>query len=152
MESAEQMRQAVQQARHGAEAVFMAAAVSDYVPQPSSSKLKKSGKALALELPQGTDILAELGRERRERILVGFAAETEDLLGNAADKLRRKNSDFIIANDVSAPHVGIEADENAVTILDRDGGVHEIPRASKAVVAEAILDHIFGSGTGEPTE
>jgi phosphopantothenoylcysteine decarboxylase/phosphopantothenate--cysteine ligase len=152
VESAEQMRQAVNEAREGAEAVFMAAAVSDYVPQPAASKIKKSGAALTLELPQGADILAELGRERRERILVGFAAETDKLLEFAAQKLERKNSDYIIANDISARDVGMEADENAVTILDRDGGVHDVPRASKAEVAEAILDRIFGSGGDEAPE
>jgi phosphopantothenoylcysteine decarboxylase/phosphopantothenate--cysteine ligase len=149
VETAEQMHQAVNEARDGAEALFMAAAVSDYVPRPQSSKIKKSGDALTLELPQGPDILAALGRDRRERILVGFAAETEKLLESAAEKLERKNADYIVANDISAPDVGMDADENAVTILKRGGGAHEVPRASKAEVAEAILDRIFGSGGDE---
>jgi phosphopantothenoylcysteine decarboxylase/phosphopantothenate--cysteine ligase len=152
VETAEQMHQAVNEARDGAEAVFMAAAVSDYVPRPRSSKIKKGGGTLTLELPQGADILAELGGDRRERILVGFAAETEKLLEFATEKLQRKNADYIVANDISAPDVGMDADENAVTILERGGDVHEVPRASKAVVAEAILDRIFGSAGDETPE
>ena len=144
VESLAEMREAVLEARTDAEAVFMAAAVSDYVPRFSESKIKKSGSGLTLALEEGPDILAELGRDRRERILVGFAAETESVLENASGKLERKNLDFIVANDVSKPGVGIEADDNAVTVLGRDGQAWEVSRRPKAEVAEAILDRIFG--------
>lgn len=150
VETSAQMREAVLQARKGAAAVFMAAAVSDYVPQAATSKIKRSGSSLALELEEGPDILAGLGQDRQEKLLVGFAAETDDLLANARAKLERKNVDFIVANDVSRPDLGLEADRNQVTILGRGGEHWEIPKASKAEVAEAILDRLFGTtGAGE---
>jgi phosphopantothenoylcysteine decarboxylase/phosphopantothenate--cysteine ligase len=150
VETSAQMREAVLQARKGASAVFMAAAVSDYVPDAATSKIKRSGSALTLTLDEGPDILSEMGRDRQEGLLVGFAAETEDLEANARAKLERKNLDFIVANDVSRPDSGFDVDRNQVTILGRRGEVWEIPQASKAEVAEAILDHLMGgSPTGE---
>jgi phosphopantothenoylcysteine decarboxylase/phosphopantothenate--cysteine ligase len=150
VETSAQMREAVLQARKGASAVFMAAAVSDYVPDAATSKIKRSGSALTLTLDEGPDILSEMGRDRQEGLLVGFAAETEDLEANARAKLERKNLDFIVANDVSRPDSGFDVDRNQVTILGRRGEVWEIPQASKAEVAEAILDHLLGgSPTGE---
>ena len=140
-----EMREAVLAAREGADAVFMAAAVADWIPARSPSKIKKTGEALPLVLEEGPDILAELGRARRERLLVGFAAETDDLLRNARAKLERKNVDFIVANDVAGSEVGLESDDNAVTILGRAGEAWEIPRASKAEIAEAILDRVLGA-------
>jgi phosphopantothenoylcysteine decarboxylase/phosphopantothenate--cysteine ligase len=131
-------------ARPGAAALFMAAAVADYVPLPAPAKIKRSGGPLTLTLDEGPDILAELGRARQEDLLVGFAAETESLEANARAKLERKNLDFIVANDVSRPDSGIEAEHNEVTILGRRGERWEIPRAAKAEVAEAILDRVFG--------
>jgi phosphopantothenoylcysteine decarboxylase/phosphopantothenate--cysteine ligase len=139
-----QMREAVLKARRDAEAVFMVAAVSDYLPRAAERKIKRSGSAVTLTLDEGPDILAELGRERQEKLLVGFAAETEELLENARGKLERKNLDYIVANDVSAPESGIDADHNAVTILGRGGESWQIPRMSKAEVAERILDRLFG--------
>ena len=123
----------------------MAAAVADYVPQAVESKIKRSGSALNLTLEEGPDILRELGADRRERLLIGFAAETEALLESARGKLRRKNLDFIVANDVSRPGVGLDADDNEVTLIGRDGETRELPRASKVQIADAILDHVFGS-------
>jgi phosphopantothenoylcysteine decarboxylase/phosphopantothenate--cysteine ligase len=145
VETSREMREAVLRAREGAEAVFMAAAVSDYVPRYAPSKIKKTKGALKLDLEIGPDILAELGRQRRERVLVGFAAETESLLANAREKLERKGADFIVANDVKNREIGMEADDNAVTILARDVDPVEIPKASKVEVAEAILDHTLGA-------
>jgi len=141
--TAAEMRAAVHQRRVGADAVFMAAAVSDFVTEPAVSKIKKGGGGLALELERGPDILAEMGSRREEKMLVGFAAETDDLLQNARAKLERKKADFIVANDVSGHDVGIEADDNAVTILGRDGQVWPVARASKQEVAEAILNLLF---------
>lgn len=144
VETAEQMRAALGGAREGAAAIFMAAAVSDYVPRKASSKLKKSGQDLVLELSEGVDILAEIGRERKGEILVGFAAETERVVENARAKLERKKLDYIVANDVSGSEVGIDSAENEVTILGRDGSAREVARAPKRQVAEAILDSVFG--------
>jgi len=149
VETAEQMRSAVREAAGDADAVLMAAAVSDYAPRRSESKIKKAGGSLTLTLDEGPDILAELGREKGSRVLVGFAAESEDLIAHATAKLEAKNLDFIVANDISIPGQGIDADHNAVSILDRDGGRHDLSRAPKGEIAEAIVDRVFGRGAGE---
>jgi phosphopantothenoylcysteine decarboxylase/phosphopantothenate--cysteine ligase len=144
--TAAEMRAAVSSARRGAHALVMAAAVADYTIRPSDSKIKKSGEGLTLSLEPAPDILAEVGRDKGDLVLVGFAAETEDLLSRARDKLLGKNLDFIVANEVGAEGRGIESERNAVTILDRRGGTFEVPEASKVEVAEAILDRVFGTG------
>jgi phosphopantothenoylcysteine decarboxylase/phosphopantothenate--cysteine ligase len=146
VETAEEMRSAVQEAARNAHAVLMAAAVSDYAPRRSESKIKKSGGSTTLVLDEGPDILAELGREKGDRVLVGFAAESDDLIANAASKLETKNLDYIVANDISVPGQGIDADQNAVTILDRNGGRRDLPRAPKGEIAEAIVDRVLGRG------
>ncbi len=144
VETARQMQEAVVAERAGAHAVFMVAAVSDYAPEASPQKLKKTGGPLTLVLPEGPDILAELGRTKGPEILVGFAAETDDLIANATKKLTSKNADFIVANDIAATGLGIGSDRNAVIILGKDGSSVTIPEGSKTEIAEAILDRIFG--------
>jgi phosphopantothenoylcysteine decarboxylase/phosphopantothenate--cysteine ligase len=144
VETAAEMREAVLAARSSADAVFMAAAVADYAPVPAPAKIKKSEASTTLTLERGPDILRELGESKGESLLIGFAAETENLLSNARQKLAAKNLDFIIANDVSRHDRGMESDHNAVTILDRGGEALEVPRALKGEVAERILDHVFG--------
>jgi phosphopantothenoylcysteine decarboxylase/phosphopantothenate--cysteine ligase len=141
----EEMRRAILEAREGATAIFMAAAVCDWVPRAAPSKIKKSGDRLTLTLEEGPDILAELGRNRQGEILVGFAAETDRVLEHARAKLARKGVDFLVANDVSRAGVGLEADRNAATILDARGGARDLPEASKGEIAEAILDTVFGT-------
>jgi phosphopantothenoylcysteine decarboxylase/phosphopantothenate--cysteine ligase len=141
--TANEMHAAVMGAREGADTVIMAAAVADYIPRAAGHKIKKTAGTLELTLDRGVDILADLGADRRERLLVGFAAETESVIDNARDKLGRKNLDYIVANDVSGENTGMDADDNAVTVLGREGPPHDIPRASKTVVAERILDHLF---------
>ncbi len=141
--TAREMREAVLAERAGAHAVFMVAAVSDYAPTPAPQKIKKTGGPLMLVLEEGPDILAELGRTKGREILVGFAAETADLLENAAKKLTGKNADFVVANDVSAPGLGIGSDRNAVTIVGKDGSSVAVPEGTKAEVAEAILDRVL---------
>jgi len=152
VETSAQMGDAVDAARKGAEAVFMAAAVSDYIPRYATSKIKKTGARMSLDLDEGPDILVGLGRERVERVLVGFAAETDDLMANARKKLERKNVDFIVANDLSRDGIGMDADDNAVTILGRDGQSWDVPKASKVEIAEAILDRVFGSVPARKTK
>ena len=105
-----EMRDAVMAERAGAAAIFMVAAVSDYVAVASPHKIKKTGGPITLVLPEGPDILAELGRTKGREILVGFAAETDDVLLGAAKKLAEKGADFMVANDVSAPGLGIGSD------------------------------------------
>jgi phosphopantothenoylcysteine decarboxylase/phosphopantothenate--cysteine ligase len=109
----------------------------------SERKLKKTGGPLTLVLEEGPDILAELGRLKESELLVAFAAETDDVVGNAAKKLAAKNADFIVANDVTAPGLGIGSDRNAVTILDRSGGRWDVAEAGKPQIAEAILDRVL---------
>jgi phosphopantothenoylcysteine decarboxylase/phosphopantothenate--cysteine ligase len=141
----QEMRGAILAARDSAAAIFMAAAVCDWVPRAAASKIKKSVEPLTLTLEEGPDILAELGRSRRGEILVGFAAETDRVLDHAREKLARKGVDFLVANDVSREGVGLESDRNAVTILDAGGGAREVPEASKGEIADAILDAVFGT-------
>jgi phosphopantothenoylcysteine decarboxylase/phosphopantothenate--cysteine ligase len=143
--TAVQMRDAVMAERRDAHAIFMVAAVSDYAPAASARKLAKTGGPLTLVLEEGPDILAELGRTKGREILVGFAAESDDLIANATKKLKAKNADYIVANDVLAPGLGIDADRNAVTILGKDGSSVALPAASKIELAEAIIDRILGA-------
>ncbi len=145
VETSVEMRRAVLERRDGAEAVFMVAAVADYVPVAAQTKIKKTGAELVLRLAEGPDILAELGSDRRERVLVGFAAETNDLVVHARAKLERKGVDFIVANDVSRRDVGFESDDNEVTILGRGGEMWQLGRASKAEIADSILDRVLGA-------
>lgn len=142
--TAVQMREAVMAERRGAHAIFMVAAVSDYAPVASARKLQKTGGPLTLVLEEGPDILAELGRTKGGEILVGFAAESDDLIANATKKLHAKNADYIVANDILAPGLGIDAERNAVTILGRDGSSVALPAAGKSELADAILDRILG--------
>ncbi len=93
-----------------------------------------------LELEKNPDILAELGNIKGDRILVGFAAETENMLEHAADKLKRKNLDLIVANDVSKEGIGFGSDNNEVAIIDKSGNVRQVPVLSKDEIAHIILD------------
>jgi len=144
VDTAAQMEQAVLSRSEGADVVVMAAAVADFRPvRAAASKIKKSGGLPNVELEPTADILAELGAHRRPgQVLVGFAAETDDLRVNAAEKLQRKGIDLIVANDVSEPGVGFEHDTNAVVILGADGSTLEVPLADKRAIARSILDAI----------
>jgi len=121
-------------------AVF-AAAVADYRPaEPASSKIKRGKEALTIRLEPNADILATLAKEKGERIVVGFAAETSQVAENARKKLAQKNADLIVANDVTAEGAGFDHDTNIVTLFSRDGRELPLPRMSKAEAAERILD------------
>ena len=123
---------------------IMAAAVGDYRPgQAFDQKVKKLDGKLSVTLLKNPDILACLGRERREgQVLIGFAAETENLVENATDKLVRKNLDFIVANSLVQLGSGFGCDTNEVKIISRNGDVEELPRMTKEKVAGAILDRV----------
>jgi len=143
---AAEMHSAVMRAAEHADVVIMAAAVADYAPvDPAAGKIAKSDQPLTLTLRRTADILEDLGHASRRRatplILVGFAAETGDLLAKARDKRARKNVDLIVANDVSAPGAGFDVETNAVTILGADRE-ETLPIQSKARIAEAILDRV----------
>jgi phosphopantothenoylcysteine decarboxylase/phosphopantothenate--cysteine ligase len=117
----------------------MCAAVSDYKPaMPSARKLKKRGNGLTLRLIPTRDILGSLPKRRRY-LVVGFAAETHGLTRNAEKKLRAKNCDAIVANDVSGSKTGMESDENEVTIFFRDGEIRKISRAPKKNIGRALV-------------
>jgi phosphopantothenoylcysteine decarboxylase / phosphopantothenate---cysteine ligase len=145
VDTAAEMERAVLSRSDAADVVVMAAAVADFRPvQVADRKLKKSDGAPDIVLEPTTDILAALGKQRRSgQTIVGFAAETDDLRANAADKLTRKGIDLIVANDVSAPGVGFEHDTNAVVILDAAGGAVEVPLSDKGAIARSILDAVI---------
>jgi phosphopantothenoylcysteine decarboxylase/phosphopantothenate--cysteine ligase len=137
------MREAVLTNLKNASILLMAAAVSDYRPrQAVAGKIKKSEAKMALTLERNPDILAEAGKQKDHRILVGFAAETENLLRNARRKLKEKNLDLIVANDVTLPGAGFEVDTNIVKFLDRSPKVEELPLMTKEELADRILDRI----------
>jgi phosphopantothenoylcysteine decarboxylase / phosphopantothenate---cysteine ligase len=141
--SAQDMQQAVADRVGPATVVIAAAAVSDYRPAgASASKIKKTDGPVALQLVRTPDILKGLGEAKGARLLVGFAAETEDLVGNARKKLDAKNLDLVVANDVTRPAAGFGAETNAVVLLRRDGGRVDLPLASKREIAERILDEV----------
>jgi phosphopantothenoylcysteine decarboxylase / phosphopantothenate---cysteine ligase len=141
VESAEQMRDAVLNLLAQASIVIKTAAVSDYRPKSAArQKIKRKG-AISLELESTPDILKELAGKKSSQIVVGFAAETENVLENARQKLVAKNLDAIVVNDVSREGVGFDSDRNAVTIITRDDVV-EVPETTKWEVAQRVLDQI----------
>ena len=148
--TADEMHQAVVEHADRADVVVMAAAVADFTPvAPAASKLKKADGVPLVELRPTVDILAELGRDRREgRTVVGFAAETDDVEQHARSKVESKGADLIVVNDVSAAGVGFEHETNEVRILDRSGGVRHVPLTSKSKVAAAVLDAVVEIRTG----
>jgi phosphopantothenoylcysteine decarboxylase / phosphopantothenate---cysteine ligase len=146
VQTAEEMREAALQHLSAASVVIKAAAVADYrVERPSPTKIKSGGKrdGMSLDLVPNPDILKELAQKKSGAFLVGFAAETGDLRAHAADKLRAKGVDLLVANDVGQQGIGFEADDNQVTLLDRWGGALDLPRMSKIQVAHAILDRVL---------
>jgi phosphopantothenoylcysteine decarboxylase/phosphopantothenate--cysteine ligase len=145
VETAAQMEAAVQPRAEVADVIVMAAAVADFRPKVvADGKLKKADGVPELVLEPTSDILAGLGaRKRPGQTLVGFAAETSDILYSAAEKVGRKRLDLIVANDVSAPGVGFEHDTNAVVLLGDDGSRKDVPLADKRAVARAVLDAVL---------
>jgi phosphopantothenoylcysteine decarboxylase/phosphopantothenate--cysteine ligase len=144
VETAAEMQAAMNELASGAHVVVMAAAVADFRPVAAVvGKIKKDSGTPEILLEPTPDILAGLGAAKPAgQILVGFAAETSDLFANAESKLRRKNLDLIVANDVSAPGVGFQHDTNAVTLLRADGDATTIALTDKRQVARAVLDSV----------
>jgi phosphopantothenoylcysteine decarboxylase/phosphopantothenate--cysteine ligase len=141
VESSEQMREAVLRLLPQASIVIMTAAVSDYRPKSTSmQKIKRKG-SMTLELEATPDILNELSLRKDSQLIIGFAAETENVLENARQKLLSKNLDAIVVNDVSQEGVGFDSDRNAVTVITRDQ-VSTIPETTKWEVAQRVLDEI----------
>ena len=144
VETADDMLRAVTCHSDSSDVIVMSAAVADFRPvQRSDGKIKKANGVPEIVLEKTPDILAGLGARKREgQILVGFAAETEDLIVHAQDKLVRKNLDLIVANDVSAPGVGFSHDTNAVTILGAGGVLQTVALTDKHHIASAVLDSV----------
>jgi phosphopantothenoylcysteine decarboxylase / phosphopantothenate---cysteine ligase len=141
--SAEEMRNAVFEHYEEADVVIKAAAVADYcMAERSTQKMKKQADDLTLQLTKNPDILLELGQNKGDHILIGFAAETERLLVHAAEKLQKKNLDMIVANDVTHPGAGFDADTNIVRLLHADGHVEELEMMSKHRVAKQLLNRV----------
>lgn len=149
VDSAESMRAAVLEHVAESTALIMAAAVADYKPLAvADEKIKKSDDDLRLALARTPDILMAVKEQRAKTgypmIVVGFAAESQNLVENAADKLQRKGLDLLIANDITADDAGFAVDSNRVLVLDMDGGLHPIERTSKANIGAYIIERIEG--------
>ena len=144
-ESASDLRSAVMSCADNYDVIIMAAAVADFQPSlPADRKLKKSQQITNLEIEPTHDFLIDLGKGKSSnQIIVGFAAETEELEKNAKEKLKRKNLDLIVANDVTAPGTGFAYDTNEVLLITGQGKTN-VPLASKRVVADKILDAVLG--------
>ena len=138
--TSDELHAEVRRAVRECDALVMCAAVSDYKPaQVQSRKMKKQKTPFALELIPTRDILASLPKENRNYLVAGFAAETHDLETNARKKLRKKNCDMIVANDVSQTDSGMESDNNAVKIFFRNGEALTISRRSKKIIARELV-------------
>jgi phosphopantothenoylcysteine decarboxylase/phosphopantothenate--cysteine ligase len=145
--SASEMHQAVMDKLGEADIVIMAAAVSDFRPILSShQKIKKQQASTVIELEHTTDILAAVGKTPGRRVLVGFAAETHDIMENAVRKLKDKNLDLIVANDILKKGAGFAVDTNAVTMIERTGRRTELHVMAKTEIASRILDKIVEIG------
>lgn len=138
--TSDELDRAVHRAVSQCDVLVMCAAVSDYKPaRVEPRKMKKRNAPFALELVPTRDILASLPKQDRRYLVVGFAAETHDLETNAQKKLREKNCDLIVANDVSRTDSGMESDENAVTIFFRNGEAQKISRTTKQIIARELV-------------
>lgn len=145
VESAREMYDAVLTHSQSAQIIVMAAAVSDFRPVSAAPhKVKKDEASMTLQLERTADILQDLGRMKKQRVLIGFAAETDNVERNARKKLEDKNLDLIIANDVNQDGAGFAVDTNSVVILGRSGMRRELKTMAKIDIARAIMDEIIG--------
>jgi phosphopantothenoylcysteine decarboxylase / phosphopantothenate---cysteine ligase len=140
VETALQMKEAVEKTVKDADALIMAAAVADYQSEKvAEQKIKKTGSGLEVKLVKTPDILSDV---KGDFVKVGFAAESENIIENASGKLKEKGLDFIVANDITANDSGFGTDTNRVTIIDNKGKIEELPLLSKREVADKILDRV----------
>lgn len=127
-----------------ADIVIKSAAVADYAPaEISSQKIKKRDDELSIKLAKNPDILYELGKIKGDKILVGFAMETQNLVENAKEKVRKKNLDFIVANDLMTEGAGFAHDTNIVKIIDKNGDIENLPKMTKLELADVIIDKVL---------
>ena len=140
----EEMYNAVMKYYDEADIVIKAAAVADYKPKKySEQKIKKGDEELVISMVRDRDILFELGKNKKNQILVGFAAESQNLIENAVKKLDKKNLDFIVANDISRKDIGFAVDENKVTIISKENVQYSLEKMTKDLVAKNIFDIIL---------
>ena len=148
VKSANEMQIAAEREQNSADSIIMAAAVADYrAKNIADHKLKKTKEdEITIELVKNPDILKGLCEKRtsNSQIIVGFCAESEDLIKNAKEKILNKGCDYLIANDISRKDIGFSSDFNEVTILDKNGGIKQLPRAAKTEIAKEILKEIYG--------
>jgi phosphopantothenoylcysteine decarboxylase/phosphopantothenate--cysteine ligase len=144
VESARQMKEACEKYFPSADAAVMSAAVADYTPETvADNKMKRTGDDLVIKLKPTTDIAAMLGKSKRDdQVLVGFALETSEGRKNAAEKLKRKNLDFIVLNSLEDEGAGFMGDTNKITIINKENKTEEFPLKSKQEVASDIIDHL----------
>ena len=143
IQSAEDMYNAIIDNFDENQVIIKSAAVADYKPKTySNKKIKKSNDDLIIELDRNKDIAYELGKIKKDKILVGFAAETNDLIENAKTKVKKKNLDFIVANDLTEEGAGFGTDTNIVKIIDKEGNIDKYPQMKKDEVANVILDKV----------
>ena len=141
--TAAEMLKAVEENIAGATTAIFAAAVADYRPaEATAQKIKKTGAEITLRLEPNPDILATVARKKGHRLIVGFAAETNNVAENARKKLKEKNADLIVANDVTAEGAGFDVDTNVVSLFARDGRDLPLPKMTKREVAHRILDEV----------
>ena len=147
VKSAFDMQKAVEDEFGTSDVVIMAAAVADYrVKNQDEQKMKKVAgvnETLTLELVQNPDILKGLCEKKTHQLVVGFCAESENLLENAKEKIAKKGCDYLIANDISRSDIGFSSDDNEVTILEKSGKIEKLEKASKKVIARKILEYIY---------
>ncbi len=141
VETAKQMRSAVLENLESASIIIKAAAVADYhLAEIPKQKMKKTAARLSLELDPTPDILAEIGQKKGDRLLIGFAAETQNLIEEARRKLQTKNCDMVVGNIVSRDDIGFGTDDNEVVLVLRTGEAVPVERASKRSIADSIFD------------
>ncbi|HBH18419.1 MAG TPA: phosphopantothenoylcysteine decarboxylase, partial [Cyanobacteria bacterium UBA9579] len=148
VKSALDMLEAVKQEFWDSYALVMVAAVADYRPETTAEqKIKKNNsETLTINLVKNPDILKEISTIKKSgQLVVGFCAESENLLSSAQKKMQEKNLDFIVANDISNPEIGFESNYNAVTLIDKSGNQQEIAKTAKKDLAKILLNKIFKS-------
>ena len=146
VKSAIEMKNAVEKEFEDANCIIMAAAVADYrVKEIASQKMKKTNDdEITLTLVKNPDILKEISSKKTSQIVVGFCAESENLIENAKEKIAKKGCDYLIANDISRKDIGFSSDYNEVSILDKNGGIKKLERADKRTIARKIFEEIYG--------
>ena len=143
--TAQEMYKAVIDKYKKSTVIIKAAAVADYRPKVfAKEKIKKDDKPRSIELEKNPDIIAEIGQNKKNIVLVGFAMETKDLLANAREKIKKKNMDLIVANNLREEGAGFQTDTNKITIIDRKGNVQSLPVMTKIEAAEKILERVGG--------